>query len=176
MAGLFRLGDFHHFPIHSTSASLLCKMYPMKLRLTVLASAMFLFACGGNSQSAPTASSSAEGEKKQSVQTVKDVPLDEFVQLMAAKPNAIVLDVRTPEEVAEGRVACGEHIDFYDANFKARVKTLDHSAPVFVYCAVGGRSGQAMDFMKREGFTEVYNLQGGINAWRAAGKPTVNCD
>jgi rhodanese-related sulfurtransferase len=33
-----------------------------------------------------------------------------------------------------------------------------------------------MDFMKREGFTEVYNLQGGINAWRAAGKPTVNCD
>ena len=148
----------------------------MKLRLTVLASAMFLFACGGNSQNAPQGSSSAEGEKNKSAQTVKEIAVDEFVQLMEAKPNALVLDVRTPDEVAAGRVACGEHIDFYDANFKARVKTLDHGAPVFVYCAVGGRSGQAMDFMKREGFTEVYNLQGGINAWRAAGKPTVNCD
>lgn len=148
----------------------------MKLRLTVLASALFLFACGGNSQNAPQTSSSAGGEKNKSAQTVKEVAVDEFVQLMGAKPNALVLDVRTSDEIAAGRVACGEHIDFYDANFKARVKTLDHSAPVFVYCAVGGRSGQAMDFMKREGFTEVYNLQGGINAWRSSGKPTVNCD
>ncbi len=147
----------------------------MTLRLTVLASALFLFACGGNSQSAPQASPSAEGEKTQTTQTAKDVAVDEFVRLMEANPNAIVLDVRTPEEVAAGRVACGEHIDFYDANFKARVKTLDHSAPVLVYCAAGGRSGQAMDFMQGEGFTEVYNLDGGINAWRSAGKPTVDC-
>lgn len=153
------------------------KTRAMKLRFAILGSALFLISCGGNSQNTPEPAASVKTENAtQPAQTAKNVSVDAFERMIEERANAIVLDVRTPDEVAAGRVACGEHIDFYDANFRSRLKTLDHSAPVLVYCAVGGRSGQAMDMLKSEGFAEVYNLDGGINAWRAAGKPTVNCD
>ncbi|MEZ5030799.1 MAG: rhodanese-like domain-containing protein [Saprospiraceae bacterium] len=53
------------------------------------------------------------------------------------------------------------------------LQRLPKDKPVFVYCRSGNRSGQAMDQMKKMGFREVYNLQGGIGAWSAAGLPYI---
>lgn len=91
-----------------------------------------------------------------------------FKQLMSNKAG-VVLDVRTPAEVAKGKLPNASHIDFYKEDFDAQVAKIDKNKPVYVYCAVGGRSGQAMQKMKAAGFKEVYNLAGGFNAWKQSG-------
>ena len=63
--------------------------------------------------------------------------------------------------------------NIYEDDFEKQLEKLDKEKPVAVYCKVGGRSGQAMGKMNKLGFKEVYNLDGGMDAWKSAGKPTV---
>lgn len=144
------------------------------IRVLMLFTALGLLACGGNSQQPVEASQSPN--PKGEAQIVKHLKPADYATLLAQNEGATVLDVRTPQEVAEGVIECAQNIDFYDNDFRERVKKLDHTKPVFVYCAVGGRSGQATDFMKREGFSVVYNLDGGIRAWVASGHQAENCE
>ncbi|MGV6861726.1 MAG: rhodanese-like domain-containing protein, partial [Putridiphycobacter sp.] len=57
------------------------------------------------------------------------------------------------------------NIDFNSPNFKEEIAKLDKAEPVYVFCASGGRSGNAMRMMKDMGFAEVYNLNGGYMGW-----------
>ncbi len=100
----------------------------------------------------------------------KNVNVEEFVGYME---GAQLLDVRTPGEWNEGVIEDATLMNFYEEDFKDRVAKLDKDKPVAVYCKSGGRSGQAMTMMRDMGFKEVYNLNGGIDAWNKAGKPTV---
>ena len=84
-----------------------------------------------------------------------------------------ILDVRTPEEWAEGIIEGATMMNFYDDDFEAQLEKLDKEKSVAVYCRSGGRSGNAMDMMAKNGFKVVYNLEGGTTAWEAASKPTV---
>lgn len=83
--------------------------------------------------------------------------------------NEILLDIRTPDEQAEGIINGSQMLDFYDANFKAELAKLNREVPVMVYCRSGGRSGKTASMLKSMGFKEVYDLQGGIGAWQDAG-------
>ncbi len=103
----------------------------------------------------------------------QNVSVTEFQQKLAAKKNAILLDVRTREEYANGHLQNGTLMDITDANFAADLGKLDKSKPVFVYCAAGGRSSKAMKTMQAMGFKEVYNMVGGFSAWQASGLPSV---
>ena len=87
--------------------------------------------------------------------------------------KGILVDIRTPGEVAEGIIAGAKHIDYYDAAFVAKMSALGKNKPIYMYCRSGGRSGQAIAQLKAAGFTKVYHLQGGIGAWMAARKPVV---
>jgi phage shock protein E len=93
-----------------------------------------------------------------------DVSVKEFKRFIENKPGTL-LDVRTKGEVSKGAIKGSTHIDFFDEAFETRIEALDKTKPVYVYCAAGGRSGEAMDLMKKKGFTEIYNLRGGYNAW-----------
>lgn len=93
-----------------------------------------------------------------------------FSEKMKEK-GAVILDVRTPAEVAEGKIPGAVVIDWNSASFREEVAKLDRKAPVYVYCAAGGRSSEAKELMTGMGFTQVHDLLGGMNAWRAAGKP-----
>ncbi|HMQ75598.1 MAG TPA: rhodanese-like domain-containing protein [Flavobacteriales bacterium] len=96
-----------------------------------------------------------------------------FAKVIAEKPGQ-VLDVRTPEEWATGVIAGARFIDFNAGGFKsAAAAMLDRTKPVFVYCAAGGRSYRASKQLKELGFAEVYDLVGGMGAWKEAGMPTV---
>lgn len=107
-----------------------------------------------------------------STATIELVDAPEAQQLLAAPPDGlVVLDVRTPEEYAGGRIADSVNIDFYDADFASQLDALDKETPYFVYCRSGNRSGQTIDIMRDLGFAEVYELDGGIGAWAAAGLP-----
>ena len=96
-----------------------------------------------------------------------------FAKLIADRPGQ-VLDVRTPEEWATGTITGARFIDFSAGGFKeAAAAQLDKAKPVYVYCAAGGRSYRASKQLKELGFTEVYDLVGGMGAWKEAGMPTV---
>ena len=108
-------------------------------------------------------------EKKAAVQNVSP---DEAEKLIKDVPGLIVLDVRTPEEFKDGHIKGAKNIDFFDSNFEKQVAALDHTKPVLVHCAVGGRSGQALGQMKNwPKFPAVYHLKDGFNGWTAAKKP-----
>ena len=90
--------------------------------------------------------------------------INKGVEECRAIPGAILLDVRTPEEYKEGHIPGSVSIPL--AALPARYSELGASdTPLFVHCLSGGRSGQAVSFLKRAGYTNVKNI-GGINAWR----------
>jgi rhodanese-related sulfurtransferase len=88
-------------------------------------------------------------------------------------PDFIVLDVRTPEEFAQGHLPekTPMNLDFYAPDFRERLAQLDREKTYLVYCRTGHRSGETVNFMKELGFRRVYDLQGGILAWQSAGLP-----
>ena len=97
----------------------------------------------------------------------------DFQRLMAEHPGQ-VLDVRTPGEWDTGVMEGALLIDFYEKDFAQQLDGLDPTRPVFVYCHAGGRSAKAMDMLQAKvGFTEVYDLDGGITAWRQVCAPLV---
>ncbi|MBW2938930.1 rhodanese-like domain-containing protein [Aureisphaera sp. CAU 1614] len=80
--------------------------------------------------------------------------------------NAVVLDVRTNAEVAEGMIPNAQQIDIMNAaNFMEKVKQLDTSKNYYIYCRSGGRSAQACMIMNSLGFKNTYNLIGGMMQW-----------
>ena len=84
----------------------------------------------------------------------------------------VLLDVRTPEEYAEGHIAGSENIDFYESVFADNIAQLNRDASYVVYCRSGNRSGQTTELMKQLGFTDVTDISGGIVAWQSEGLPT----
>jgi len=93
----------------------------------------------------------------------------EFKQKLAANPKAVLLDVRTPSEVADGALPGAVNIDFNAPGFQEKLDALDKTKSYYVYCKVGGRSGKAAEMMKDRGFKEVHNLKGGYDGWVAQG-------
>ena len=87
----------------------------------------------------------------------KDVPVKEFAKLIQSG-KGVLLDVRTPAEVAKGSIKGSVNMNIFDDDFEARIDKMDKSKPVYVYCAAGGRSSEAMEMMKKKGFTEIYKI------------------
>ena len=100
---------------------------------------------------------------------VETIPAKLFADKIKAMPNAQILDVRTPGEYASEHLDKANNVDWNGENFADQANTYDKSKPVFVYCKVGGRSIQAAKKLNELGFTTVYNLDGGIMKWNAAG-------
>lgn len=102
-------------------------------------------------------------------QQPQNLNLDAFDK---GKSNADVqlLDVRTPEEYNSGHLKNAFLADWTQRDqFVERVEALDKAKPVYIYCLSGGRSSAAANYLASKGFT-VYNMSGGIAAWKKAGK------
>jgi rhodanese-related sulfurtransferase len=103
-------------------------------------------------------------------QTSTNVDVANFEQAIA-KGNIQLLDVRTPSEYQSGHLSNALLANWNDeAEFKKRTEALDKSKPIYTYCLSGVRSAAATQWLRQQGFT-AYNLSGGINAWKKAGKP-----
>lgn len=87
--------------------------------------------------------------------------------------KGLLLDVRTPDECAEGIIEGATMLDYSAPGFMDGIKQLDKDQPIYIYCAAGGRSRQTMTRMQGLGFTKVWDLDGGMSAWQEAGQPTV---
>jgi len=129
-----------------------------------------LFACQGQQTQAEEATEAPQTETAQ-VATSEKMPPADFWKSYEAATDAQLIDVRTPEEVAEGKVAGATMMNFRDSNFQSQLETLDKEKPVYLYCRSGGRSGQAAATMERMGFQHIVDMQGGMMAWEDAGMP-----
>jgi rhodanese-related sulfurtransferase len=104
---------------------------------------------------------------------MSDFKIIDVMQLnaMLQQEKFRLVDVRTDAEVANGKIAQADAIPLH--LLPMRLSELDKNAKTVFYCQMGGRSAQAASFASSNGFVDVYNVQGGIAAWRQAGLPTV---
>lgn len=107
---------------------------------------------------------SCSEKKSETVLTPQD-----FDARYKATENAILLDVRRPEEIAGGKIANSQNI-VWDDSFADKLSNLEHK-PIFIYCASGIRSAKAAAVLKEKGYNEVYQLDGGMGAWKTEGMP-----
>ncbi|QLG44252.1 rhodanese-like domain-containing protein [Costertonia aggregata] len=95
-----------------------------------------------------------------------DLSQQEWQDQLKNDSNAVILDVRTPEEVEEGFIPNSKNIDIYlGQDFINELEKLDKSKNYYVYCRSGNRSGQACTIMNSIGFDNAYNLEGGFMNW-----------
>ena len=87
--------------------------------------------------------------------------------------NGILIDVRTREEIAEGKIVGALELDYFLPSFQSEVEKLSKDEEIYIYCAVGARSREAAEMLIQQGFTKVYHLSGGIQSWARAGMPIV---
>ncbi len=111
------------------------------------------------------------GSKNSESETTGTLAPKVFAEQIKANPEAIILDVRTPEELASGYIEGSRNLDFNSDGFKDSLNNLDHSKMYFVYCAAGKRSAKAMEMMNAMGFQHVAALDGGLRMWNANGLP-----
>lgn len=127
----------------------------MKKLFAILAvSTLFLSGCGGGSS------------------TSSNLDAQEFLA-KTQESGVITLDVRTPGEFVSGHLVNALNIDVEGGEFDAEIAKLDKSATYAVYCRSGRRSQVAIDRMKDAGFTNLFNLNAGVQEWAAAGLPLV---
>lgn len=96
-----------------------------------------------------------------------------FNSKLLTTQDKIILDVRTSEEYSQGHLDQAVQIDYYKDDFKEQLKKFDKAKPVFVYCAAGSRSGRAAEILVDLGFKKVYDLDGGMRAWKGASMPVI---
>lgn len=89
----------------------------------------------------------------------------EFQEKFKAAGKPLLLDVRSKAEFDRVKMPNALNIDIFSPNFQKRVSQLDKSKALFVYCQSGNRSARACKVLAKEGFTEVYNLKGGIGGY-----------
>jgi rhodanese-related sulfurtransferase len=95
-----------------------------------------------------------------------DLVQEDWISLLKKESKAVILDVRTAEECAEGIIPNAIMINIYEGQgFIYKVDELDKNKNYYVYCKAGGRSAQACGIMKQMGFETTYNLVGGFSNW-----------
>lgn len=144
-----------------------------------LTAALALAACVGSDDAAPAAEAveapaeagEEAGADAAGVRVVSAA--DAAATIDEAPADLVVLDVRTPEEFAEGHIEGATMLDFYRDDFGEQLAQLDPDVPYVVYCRSGNRSSQTREMMVELGFSDVEDVDGGILAWAGAGLPIV---
>lgn len=105
------------------------------------------------------------GCKKEEPAKVTLIQPEALAKLVTQKSIQLI-DVRTPEEYQQGAIEGAVLINFRDADFlESIVSKVDKEKPVYIYCAAGGRSNRAAHLLIKNGFKEVYDLDGGYSKW-----------
>jgi rhodanese-related sulfurtransferase len=93
--------------------------------------------------------------------------------LLLNREDALVIDVREASEWSAGHIPNSRHIAISQLEKQIHEIEKFKTRPLIVNCQTGNRSSSACGTLKKHGFEKVYNLAGGIGAWREAGLPTT---
>lgn len=119
-----------------------------------------------------SSSTSSDPASASAVASAQHLSVAEFSSVIA-QPGTVLLDVRTPAEYDAGHLEGAKNIDFESGDFATEITALDKHATYAIYCRSGNRSEQALTQMDNLGFSKISDLDGGIAAWEADGKPVV---
>jgi rhodanese-related sulfurtransferase len=126
-----------------------------------LLSLPLIMACGVKNEEA-TAVNQTDSAQTQSGQVCERIDKEKFKAAIKGEKIQL-LDVRTPEEFAEGHIDGAVNINFFDADFSSQVTAkLTKDVPVYLYCRSGGRSAKALIVLRDLGYQTVYELEGGF--------------
>ncbi len=143
----------------------------MKKLLLVLSLSLFIgVVLTGGCVSTETVSPNQE---TQIIENITPPEAFTLIQDNQNNPDFVILDVRTPEEFADGHIEDAINLDYYSETFQDELDKLDKNKPYLIYCRSGGRSGNTLDIMADLNFKEVYNILGGILEWEAGRLPVT---
>ena len=109
----------------------------------------------------------------QVIENITAEEANELIRENEGNPDFMIVDVRTPEEYADGHIESSLLINVNSDDFEEKIGQLDRDGKYLVYCRSGNRSGKAVDIMQELGFHEVYEMASGISGWTSMGFPTV---
>ena len=112
-------------------------------------------------------------QPKAIMKTVSSGEVSEMIKNNSNNTRLIILDVRTPDEFAEGHIANATNIDVNAGDFAQKISKLDKTKKYIVYCRSGHRSAKAAEIMKNQSFKTIYNLDGGITHWISDHNPVI---
>ena len=104
---------------------------------------------------------------------IKTISATDYSENINNNKNPQIIDVRTPNEYSTGHIKNAKNIDWLGDDFEEQTKVLDVKKPVYVYCKSGNRSSKAAKKLEELGFTQIYELRGGILEWSST-YPTTN--
>ncbi|HTU71226.1 MAG TPA: rhodanese-like domain-containing protein [Candidatus Baltobacteraceae bacterium] len=102
---------------------------------------------------------------------IGEISVDELARWRREGKAFVLLDVREPDEIAIARIADSVWIPMRE--IPARIRELDPAVPVAVYCHHGGRSERVAAFLAAQGFSDVVNVDGGIDAYAERIEPAL---
>ncbi|OGO22259.1 MAG: hypothetical protein A2Z28_04840 [Chloroflexi bacterium RBG_16_51_9] len=123
-----------------------------------------------------TVGCAAQESKTTQPPAIRDVTAQDAYTIIQQNRNNsdfVILDVRTPQEFAEGHIDGAINLDFYLPNFSDKIEKLDRGKTYLLHCRSGSRSLTTFEMMKRLNFTRIYHMTGGILEWQTDGLPVV---
>ena len=141
--------------------------------LCLLTSTFLFFNGCGNSTGETVTTSPPTRIQNPLFQDITPAEAHSIITLNAGQTNFVILDVRTPEEFTSGHIQNAMNVDYHAPTFKDAINKFKKNDVYLVYCRTGHRSDLASDIMKNLGFTQIYNMTGGITDWTALGFPVV---
>lgn len=111
--------------------------------------------------------STSSNKAEQAISPIVHVDVGQFKTLIDTTTDYILLDVRTPQETALGKIDDALEIDFKGQEFESSINQLDPNKVVLIYCRSGKRSTKAAKLLEQKGFKKIYNLDGGFLKWNA---------
>lgn len=103
----------------------------------------------------------------QTSKNIQTIEVAAFAKEIKTTQKPQILDVRTPEEFAQGHINNAQNIDWQNENFVKNTEKFNKNKPVYVYCRSGKRSLKASEKLSALGFKKIYNLDGGFLKWNA---------
>ncbi len=146
-------------------------MKPVRLSVLTLAAAAVLGgAMTGCPNDAPATAVGPVAEAPAGKPAYGRVDVAQFASIIA-EPGVQIIDVRTPQEYADGHIQGAVNIPVQQSDYAGRVAQLDPAGTYAVYCRSSARSKGAVTEMRNAGLPNVYELTGGTVAWTADGQP-----
>ena len=105
--------------------------------------------------------------------TINAIQADTLIKNHRDSPDLVIIDVRTPGEFMTERIDKSKNLDVSAVHFNDSLDKLDKNKLYLIYCPSGSRSATALTRMQTRNFKVVYNMQGGLSAWKSAGFPTI---
>ncbi len=139
----------------------------MKIIIALFLGAFAVSSCAQSTEVENTTNTN-KSSSEQVQAKVQNLSQADFKKSFEGKENIQLLDVRTANEVAGGKIGEAQDLDFMQPEFANKIASLnlDKNKPLVVYCASGGRSARAAQVFIDQGYTQVYNLLGGYTNYK----------